>query len=114
MVKFPAYFKITQILLGLVLLFYVLFLAQDILKPLLFALILAILLNPLTNFFSRIGIGRVLSISISVILLCLVIGGILFFIGYQVSLFREALPELKKKFFLLSEQAIGWVTENFN
>jgi predicted PurR-regulated permease PerM len=114
MVKFPAYFKITHILLGLVLTFYILYLAQDILKPLVFALILAILLNPLAGFLHRKGVGRVLGIVISVLLLCLLIGGILFFIGYQVSMFREALPELKRKFFLLSEQFIVWVTEKFD
>lgn len=114
MIKFPAYFKITTILLGLVLFFYILWLAQDILKPLVFALILAILLNPVVIFFQRFGIGRVISIIISVLMLCLVIAGILFFIGSQVSMFREALPELQNKFFVLSEKFIRWASETFS
>lgn len=114
MVKFPAYFKITQILLGLVIFFYILYIGQEILKPLTFALVLAILLNPVTLFLQRFGTGRVLSIVISVLLLCLVVGGILFFIGSQVSMFREALPELKRKFLLLSEQVLTWAASTFN
>jgi predicted PurR-regulated permease PerM len=113
MIKFPAYFKITQILLGLLLFFYILYIGQEILKPLFFAFILAILLNPVAGFLQRLGVGRVLSILISVLLLCILIGGILFFIGSQVTMFREALPELKRKFFIMSERVLEWAANTF-
>lgn len=114
MIKFPAYFKITHILLGLIAFFYILYAGQEILKPLTFALILAILLNPLTVFFQRIGMGRVLSIVVSVLLLCIMVAGILFFIGSQVSMFREALPELQRKFLVLSQRVMTWAADTFD
>jgi predicted PurR-regulated permease PerM len=114
MYKFPAYFKITHILLGLLIFFYILHLGRDILIPLVFAMILAILLNPVVNFLHRKGVGRVLSITISLLTLMLVIAGILFFIITQVSMFRESLPELERKFNLLSENVIDWVARTFH
>jgi predicted PurR-regulated permease PerM len=114
MVKFPAYFKITTILLGLLLFFYILFLGRSILVPLTFALIVAILLNPLVNFMHAHGVGRVLSITLSVLLFMLLVGGIFFFIGAQVARFREALPELTAKFETLSASVISWVCEKFD
>jgi len=114
MVKYPAYFKITQVLLGLILFFFILHLGQGILVPLTFAVIIAILLNPVANFMMRHGVGRVLSIMISVLLFMIVVGGIIFFIGAQVARFKEALPELTAKFQALSEQIIDWFCAKFN
>src|SRR5689334_23056543 len=98
MYKFPTYFKIANVLLALILFFYILVLGREILIPLTFAMIMAILLNPVANFLQRKGVGRVLSITISVVLLMIVVVGILFFIITQVSRFRESLPELQSKF----------------
>src|SRR6476620_6361941 len=103
MYKFPAYFKIAHVLLILILFFYILSLGREILVPLTFALIMAILLNPVAKFFHRKGVGRVLSITISVVLLMLLVAGVLFFIITQVSRFQESLPELKTKTLALSE-----------
>ncbi len=112
--KFPAYFKITQVLLGLFIFFYILYIGKEILIPLVFALIIAILLNPVAKFLNRKGVGRVLSITISVLLLFIVVCGILFFIGSQVARFREALPELERKSMVLFEDVSLWVSQTFN
>jgi predicted PurR-regulated permease PerM len=53
--KYPFYFKSTVILFGLVLLVYALFALKDIFVPLVFALLLALLLNPLQNWFPAKG-----------------------------------------------------------
>jgi predicted PurR-regulated permease PerM len=106
--------KVPQILLGLILFFYILYLGQDILIPLTFALIISILLNPLVNFINRRGVGRVLSITISVLLFLVVVGGIIFFIGSQVARFREAMPELTKKSELLTDDLLDWACEKFD
>jgi len=53
MTKLPLYHKLSIIVIGLFIFFYILFLGQEILVPLTFAWILAILLNPVVNFLTR-------------------------------------------------------------
>jgi predicted PurR-regulated permease PerM len=112
--QYPAYIKVPQILLGLILFFYILYIGQEILIPLTFALIFSILLNPLSNFMQRFGVGRVLSIILSVLIFMIVIGGILFFVGAQVARFQEAVPELQSRFEQLFHDTVDWVCNRFN
>ncbi len=114
MYKFPAYFKIAHVLLILILFFFILSIGREILVPLTFALIMAILLNPVASFFHRKGVGRVLGITISVVLLMLVVAGILFFIITQLGRFRESLPELEQKSIALSKNVMEWISAKFN
>ena len=44
----------------------------------------------------------------------IVIGGILIFIGSQLSLFGESLPQFKQKFNELAEQSLAWFSDTFN
>jgi predicted PurR-regulated permease PerM len=114
MIKLPVYLKIAQVILGLVAFFFILYAGQGILVPLIFALIIAILLNPVANFLHRKGINRVIAIVIAIILMIVLILGIFFFIGTQISTFREAIPELKEKFTALTEDVVSWVSDKFN
>ena len=114
MVKLPLYLKLSQVTLGLIGFFYILYIGQEIIVPLIFSLILAILLNPVVNFFTKIKINRIIAIGLAIVLLILVIGGILFFIGSQISMFTDSLPELKLKFNELLGKGISWFSHNFN
>ena len=51
--QYPFYFKCTIILLGLILFVYVIFNLREILVPLSFSLLIAILLNPMVNRFQQ-------------------------------------------------------------
>jgi predicted PurR-regulated permease PerM len=110
----PVYFKLSQIVMGLLAFFYILYIGQTILIPLVFAALLGVLLNPFVNFLTNKGINRVIAIIITIFLLMLVFSGIMFFIGSQVTLFRDALPGLKQKFNGLAEQGIDWFSNRFN
>ena len=114
MIKIPLYLKLSQITLGLIGFFFILYIGQDIIVPLLFSLILAILLNPLVNFFIRRKINHVISISLAVLFMLLVFAGIMFFIGSQLSLFSDSFPELKLKFNELLGQGLTWFSETFH
>lgn len=114
MVKLPLFLKLSQITLGLLAFFYIMYIGQDIIVPLIFSLILAILLNPVVNFFTRKKFNRVLAIMISIALLILVIGGILYFIGAQASMFSDSWPEIKLKFNELLAQALTWFSQTFH
>src|ERR1017187_10702799 len=96
--NYPFYFKSTVILLGLILLVYALFNLREIMVPLAFSLLLAILLNPLANWFQRKKISRILSIALSMLIALVVTVALLYFIASQIVSFGTELPLLKKKF----------------
>src|SRR5436190_11427933 len=79
----PFYLKISQILLGLVAFFYVMYIGQDIILPLIYATILAILLNPFVNFLCNHGINRVVAILTAVLLSFIIVAALFYFISAQ-------------------------------
>jgi len=111
--QYPFYLKATVILFGLVLFVYSLAMLSGILIPFSFAMIMAILLNPLVNAFQRKGVGKIFAIIFSMLLALLVFGGIMYFISSQVIGFSENFPVLKEKFYELSKQLQAWVQSNF-
>lgn len=111
--RLPLYLKLSTILMGLLAFFYILFIGQDILVPLTFSWILAILLNPLVNFFCRRS-NRIIAIALSIIILMVVVGAILFFIGSQISMFSDSFPALKKAFNDYVNQGLTWFSKTFN
>jgi predicted PurR-regulated permease PerM len=113
MKQYPFYFKATVILFGFVLFVYSLAMLRDILVPFSFALIIAILLNPLVNQFQRKGVGKIFAIIFSMLIALLVFGGIMYFISSQVIGLSENFPLLKAKFYELLRQFQAWVNSNF-
>src|SRR5881398_1073830 len=63
--NYPFYLKSIIILFGLILFVYAISILREILIPISFSLMLAILLNPLTNWFSKKKVPRGLSIALS-------------------------------------------------
>lgn len=112
--QYPFYLKATTILVGLTALFYAMFVMQDILAPIAFSIVIAILLNPLVNKLKRKGCHNILSISIALLVAILIIGGIIFFISAQLVNFSESLPEFKVKFNEHVQQLQQWLASNMN
>ncbi len=113
-VSLPVYLKIAQILMGISVFFYILFVGQDIMIPLVFAIMIAILLNPVILFLCRMKIPRVLAILLSLVITMLLIAGIFYFFISQISLFSESFPLFKQKFLSLFNQSERWVARTFN
>jgi len=112
--KFPFYAKTTVYFIGFFALLTILYIAQGIIVPLVFAGIIAILLHPVVNFFVRIRINRVVAIIIGLVLISLVIvafGALLF---SQASRFSDSWPVLVDKFTGIINQAITWASGYFN
>ena len=57
--KIPLYAKVSQILLGIFILFFILYIGQAIVIPILFSFIIAILLNPAVNYLYRRKVIRI-------------------------------------------------------
>jgi predicted PurR-regulated permease PerM len=113
-VKMPNYLKIAQILMGISVFFFILYIGQDIIIPLVFAIMIAILLNPVILFLCRIKIPRVLSIILSLVVTMSLITGIFYFFISQISLFSESFPLFKQKFLSLFNDSERWVSRTFN
>lgn len=112
--QYPFYIKATVILFGVTLFVYILFNLQDILIPLSLATILAMLLNPLCNWFQHHKIPKIFSIIFTLLLAIIAFGGILYFLSSQIARLSDTLPLLKQKFSLLTTQFGQWVQLHFN
>ncbi len=113
-VKLPLYLKIAQVILGIAVFFFILYIGQDIIIPLVFAIMIAILLNPVIRFLCRMKIPRVPAIILSLLVTMLLLAGIFYFFIYQISLFSESFPLYKQKFLSLFNDSERWVSRTFN
>jgi predicted PurR-regulated permease PerM len=97
-IKVPFYAKTTILLIGLFVLFAMLYIAKGIILPLVFSVIIAIVLQPVVNFIARRKINRVIAIIITLALTIVAIGAFGAFIFSQISRFGDSLPILINKF----------------
>jgi predicted PurR-regulated permease PerM len=112
--RLPFYLKATILLIGLFALVTILYIAQSIIIPLVFAIIISILLHPVVNFFIRRRINRLFAIIITIVLAFIVIasfGGLLI---SQASKFSESWPLLVEKFTSILNQTISWASRYFD
>lgn len=112
--KIPFYARASLIFIGIFALISTLYLAQHIIVPIIYSIILAIVLSPLVDFFVRRKINRVLSIATSLVLILL---AAILFVGFlysQLSLFTESFPMLIDKFYEIANRSVIWISDNFN
>ena len=96
--QYPFYLKSTAILLGIVLFVYVLINLSGVLIPFSFALIIAILLNPLVTKLQNKGVHKIVAIVLSLALAFLIVGSIMYFITTKIISFGDNHPQLRMKF----------------
>ena len=90
------------------------YIGQRIILPILFAAIVAILLNPIVNFLTAKKINKIIAISFAVVFAIAVVIGVFYIISSQLSMFSETYPLLKEKFNQKSYEAINWISDKFN
>jgi len=110
--EYPFYIKAPIILLGLVISVYILYVIQDILVPLAFATLIAILLNPLATRLERI-FPKIVSISISMLIALVVIVSLFYFLSSQVAHFFDDLDAIKLKLSQLFHTTQQWLQTQF-
>jgi predicted PurR-regulated permease PerM len=111
--QYPFYLKSTVTLFGLILVTYVLIKLGDILTPLAFAVIIAILLNPLVNKLRKHKVPNVLSIIIALLIALTALGLILYFLSSQIAGLSENLPLLKSRFNDILHDVQIWLESKF-
>jgi predicted PurR-regulated permease PerM len=107
--KYPFYFKSTVVLFGLILLVYALATIREVLVPLAFAALLAILLNPIVNWLQQKKLPKIVSIAISLVAAFIILGAVLYFVSSQLASFRTEMPLFKKKFIELFSKLQQWL-----
>ncbi|MCE3226398.1 MAG: yhhT [Bacteroidetes bacterium] len=110
----PFYFKASILLLGLIAFFFVIYIAQNILLPFVFSVLMAILLDSVVGFLIRKGMNRILAISLTLFTALLLIAGLILFITSQLNTFSDDLPNLREKFNALFKDITAWASDTFN
>ena len=109
---YPFFIKAPVILFGLVLFCYILFVLSSVLVPFAFALLIAILLNPLSRFFGR-KLPRGVAIFIAILIALAFLATVVYFLSRQILTFNESLPALKAKSSMIAQQTQLWIKNNF-
>jgi len=112
--KIPFYAKATIFFIGLFALFTMVYIAKSILIPIVFAIIIAVVLHPVVNFFVRINCNRILAIVFTLFLTILVITGICIFLFSQASTFSDSWPILVDRFTNMLNKTIGDAANYFD
>src|SRR5688572_18254014 len=112
--QLPIYARLSIIVMGTLAFFYILYIGREIAVPLVFATIIAILLNPLVNFLCNKKVNRIIAIFLAVSTALTVFTALMYFIGSQLSMFSDSLPQLKQNFSVLLNDTITWISQTFN
>jgi predicted PurR-regulated permease PerM len=112
--KIPFYAKAALIFISVFAFVYVMYIGQDIIIPLVYATIIAILLNPMVNFLIRKKISKIFAITIIVILMLIVAGAILYLVFSRLSLFSESFPQFRIKITEAINQLVKWYAHEFD
>lgn len=91
-----------------------LFVAQGILLPVIYAAIIAALIGPMVDLLDRKGMNRAVAIFLVMLLLTIVVAGIVVLLVWQLSLFTDAWPELKGRSMELWDEGIRWASRHLN
>jgi predicted PurR-regulated permease PerM len=110
----PFYARTAMIFIVVFLLGLVMYMGQEIIVPLLYAGMIAILLNPLVNYLSRKGLNRNVAIAVAVAFAILALVIAVYIVSAQITLFTDTYPQLKAKFATTSTQLLQWASHKFN
>ena len=113
-VQLPFYAKASLLTVGLFAFIAMLYIAQGIIVPFVFSIILAIVLHPVVNFLVNRKINRVLAIIITMILTIIIIGLFGMFMFSQAMRFSETWPKLVEKFTELFQEGTSWASGYFD
>lgn len=114
-VRFPFYAKLALTLLSLIAIFSILYVGQNIIIPILLALLFAILLRPLAHFLkSKLRFPHVIAVIFSVFLFVIVVIGIITFISWQISGIANDWNTIKNNLSIHIDNIQDMVRDNFN
>lgn len=111
--QFPLYVKAPLVLLGLALTVFTLHIASDIIFPLFFAAIFAVMLHPVEQWLLRRRVPPLLAITLTVVLGVAALLGLLYFIYLEAAQLSSQMPLFKAKFAQTTTQVHQWLQDRF-
>jgi len=106
--------KLPLALISITVIIYWLSMLQAILVPFLISIILSILLFPVCAWLESKKVGRVLAITLTLILFICIIGLIIYLASTQIAGFSEMIPQLMRKLELAYDNILKWTAAKFN
>jgi predicted PurR-regulated permease PerM len=113
-IELPFYAKTSFVLLLLGLIGVMVFYLHGIIFPVYFALLIALVLQPLVLRFKGWGIPHVWAILIALFLAIIIVFGIIYFLVTQVSSFMRDWPQLEKNFEIYLANINKWLADHFH
>lgn len=110
----PFYVKLSLNLITIALICLCIYLAADIVMPIFFSIVLAILLVPVENWLTSKKMSRVAAMLISIFLVLLFIMGIIYFLSAQVANFIGDLPKIKEQLNGHRHAVQQWISRTFH
>jgi predicted PurR-regulated permease PerM len=111
----PFYERLALILIGICVLGYLIIVAKELIDPLIFGFLFAVLLLPVSDFFERkCRLPRSASSFLSILLLIAFVGGIMYLIGAQISNIANDWPMLQGQVKQSISDLQTWVQSTFH
>ena len=112
--KLPFIGKLAFALISITILVYWLMVLQDILVPIFISVILSMAIFPVANWLEKKGLGRVFSVTLTMLLFTAIMIGVIWLASTQIADFGEMLPQLEKRFTLWFNQIQRWAESIFH
>lgn len=112
--KIPLYAKVTLICVGMLAFFGMMYLAQSIIVPIVYSIILAVVLTPIVNFFVKKKMNRIVAITLTLTLVIVASLSIIGVLSSQMGMFSDSIPALTEKCHVLVHDMSIWVSQKFN
>lgn len=113
--KFPFYAKLALVLLTISLILTLLFVGHQVLFPLMLSLLFAILLRPVVKVLNKkLKLPHVIAVMISVLLFLFFIGGIIFFVSWQIGGMAEDWDSIKQNILAHYHTVQIWIKQRFH
>ena len=113
-IKFPFYAKASLVCIGLVAFVSTLSFLQNIILPIIYATVIAVVLSPFVNFFVKKRMSRIIAIILTLFLVIITTVSIVILLSSQIMQFSDSFPKLVEKFQQILNQSIALVSDNFN
>jgi predicted PurR-regulated permease PerM len=110
----PFYQKFSLTLLAIGIIMVAIYLGQDIIVPLALAGLLAVLLRPLEQWLMRIGIPKLIAITLALTIAVLIVSAVTVLISMQVADFSDEWPKLKRNIDHVYRDARRWIRREYS
>jgi len=113
-VKLPFYARLALTLLAVVLVIYLMYIGRTILIPLFFALLVSVLLFPLTRLLEKWHVPRALAAGISLLSFIIAVGALIYFLTLQIANFSNDLPRLQARVTEIMHNLQHWISRKYH